>query len=289
MKKILIIIAVVAVFVAAVVIYWPQDKEPEAVPEETENYITILDEKEGAACYNGYSYNADSAEFTIYPSNRENFEFGYFEARDNGETIYMSEPLYAVMGFFAFETKDGKYFVFSDYSGGAHCCFEEYIFFLKDGDLKLIKDLYTGNANIMSESLILKDNNIYIRVFDDRFAYFYTAYAGSYFFPQHLKLDNDKLEVDNSAFAEEYIEKAEDCAGEIENMAEEDSFDFQSYSPELVCVAANYMVAGQGDMAWSKVEDYFTKIPLEYNNSTVEFETFKNEFVELYNKEPFLK
>ncbi len=284
MRKILII-AVLIIIVIAAAVYWFISK-PESVVEPEENYLSII-ETETVSFGEGHTYSIDSAEFIIYPPDLDNFNFGYFEAYNNGELVYESVPQYAVLDFLAFETSDGKYFVLSDYSGGAHCCFKEYIFFLNDEELKPIKELYTGNASIREEDLVLKDNNIYLQVFDDRFAYFYTPYANSYFFFQHLKVDGDEIEIANSSFVLDHLQEVEKCENEIEEILPDSSLDFESYAPKLVCIAVNYIIASQEDKAWNKVQDYFTKIPLEFYGLSVDFETFKNEFLDLYQLESF--
>jgi len=278
-KTIIIILGIIILAVIAEVVYlfatrWDSGTEP-----QEQQALSVI-ELERIPSGQNYEYNIDSAKFIIYAP--------YFEAYNNGELIYKSKPLYMVSDLFAFQTNDGKYIIVNNYSGGAHCCSEGYVFFLSNGELKLIKKLFTGNASISKESLMSKDDNVYIKVFDDRFAYFYAPFAGSYFFPQHLKVNKENIETDNSIFKQDYLEEAQECEKEINQAATDNLSGFESYSPMLVCVAVSYSLAGQEETAWDKVESYFNIIPLDLNGEDVDFETFRQEFTVLYQKEAFV-
>ena len=124
----------------------------------------------------------------------------------------------------------------------------------------------------------MKNDVLYIRILDDRFAYFYTPYVTSYFFPQYLEVDPSGFGINNQAFKQDYLKEAERCENEIiEDLGEE----FEYYSPLLVCIVANYVLAGEDDLAWQKFDEYSETIPLNYYGQTVDLEQFKKELTEL--------
>ena len=128
----------------------------------------------------------------------------------------------------------------------------------------------------------MKDGSLYIKIFDDRFAYFYTYYANSYFLVQHLKVEGDKLVLSNGGFEEEYIAEAVECESSLSQQLEEELGDFEMYSPLLVCITVNYMMAGQEEKAWQKFEEYSSKVPLDYIGGEVSLDEIKKDFIELY-------
>jgi len=283
MKKIIIIIAIVIVIIAiigvAIFAFYvlSSEEEERKSKEEPESTFSLL--KTGEIPYDQeYSYEIDTAEFIIYPMDSENFDFGYFEAYNNGEKIFASSPLYMISDIIAFEYDGNKYIIVTDFSGGAHCCFSEYIFVLTEDELKLLGEMYLGESSIIKENIIMQEETLYIRILDDRFAYFYTPYVTSYFFPQYLEVDPDGFEINNQAFKQDYLEEADRCENEIiEDLGEE----FEYYSPLLVCIVANYVLAGEEDLAWQKFDEYSNMIPLNYYGQTVDLEQFKKELIEL--------
>ncbi len=230
-----------------------------------------------------YSYEIGTAEFVVYPPDLENYQFGYFEVYNRGEKIYASAPLYMVLDILAFEYQGNKYVILSDYSGGAHCCFRDYIFYLtEDDELKFMGSLDLGETHILEESLLVKGKNLYLKIFDDRFAYFYTPYVNSYFFPQYLKVEGDQLTISNTDFQEDYLEQALGCENDLEEkLAEQKTKEFENYSPLLVCITANYLLAGQEKKAWQKFEDYSVQVPLDYYGELVNLEQFKQDLINL--------
>ena len=209
-------------------------------------------------------YKLGTAEFIIYPLIEEDhtFQFGYFEAYNNGEKVFFSEPVYKIADLLSFKYKNDKYIILSDYSGGAHCCFQEYIFRLdENNDLKLIKSPPTGNTTISENNLIFKNGKLYLTIRDDRFAYFHTAYAGSYFFNRYFLINGEELVESNLDFKEEYIKEAGDCKKDLDIYLDEKTIeDFEAWFPKLLCKAVNYLVIGEEGNAWEKFGDYFSKL-----------------------------
>ncbi len=272
-------VVLLAVLITGGVIYYKyyyQEAEEKEEKEEEEEELFEIIETGDIPYEEKYTFSIETAEFIVYPPNFDSFEFGYFEAYNKGEKIYASEPIYMIMDLFSFRYKENKYIVVSDYSGGAHCCSEAYVFLLdKDNDLKLIETLPLGNTSISEDSLIMEDDDLYLAVFDDRFAYFYTFYANSYFFVRYLKVEDDKLISSNDAFQESYLEEAVRCEGELEEQLKTGEDDFEFYSPFLVCITVNYMLAGQEAKAWQKFNEYSSEVPLTYYGGAIDLEEFK--------------
>lgn len=293
-KKILVLITIVIaiilfVIVTGLIFYYLfyYEKPEEEVDLEDEDSFSIIETEPIPYDDEGeYRFNTGTAEFVVYPPNLETFEFGYFEAYNNGEKVYSTTPLYMITDLLAFEYNGNKYIIISEYSGGAHCCFEEYIFLLdKNNDLELIGILDLGNAHILEDSLFMKDENLYIKIFDDRFAYFYTPYISSYFFIQYLKIEQDNLIASNNNFQEDYLKEAIRCENNLKEQLEQEIEEFESYSPLLVCITINYLLAGQEQEAWQKFEQYSVQVPLGRYGTSVNLEDFKQGLIQLYQSE----
>jgi len=269
--------------------FWPS-KEEGFVSEET--YFSIL-KKEAIAfdLKEEYHYNLETAEVIIYPPDFENYQFGYFEVYNKKEKIYSSTPTYLVSDLLAFQYQENKYIIISDYSGGAHCCFEEYVFFLnKANELKLIAVLDLGNTHLSEDSLFIKNKALYLKIFDDRFAYFYTPFASSYFFVQYFKIAADQLILSNNDFPEEYLSEALRCEEELNQELEQEEKEelFEFYSPLLACLTTNYVLAGQEEEAWQKFDRYSRQVPLNYYTE-IDLEQFKQELKEILELKPLLE
>jgi hypothetical protein len=283
MKKILIISVIVSILILIIIgvlfLYiFIKKEEPK---KEIENTFSIL-ETEDIPYNEEYRFKLDTAEFIVHPANTEDFEFGYFEALNNGEKVYASDPLYMIWDLFAFEYEANKYIIVTDYSGGAHCCFEEYIFLLdKNSELKLLDNLYLGETSIMEDSLLIKNNILYIKKFDDRFAYFYTPYVNSYFFVQYLEVKPEGFEINNVDFREDYLEEAVSCENDLNELIEQKIENFENYSPLLTCIIINYILAEEKETAWQKFNEYSSLISLYYYGQVVDLEQFKKELIEL--------
>jgi len=138
--------------------------------------------------------------------------------------------------------------------------------------------MYLGETSIIKENIIMQGDNLYIRILDDRFAYFYTPYVTSYFFPQYLEVKPEGFEINNQAFKQDYLKEADRCEKEmLEDLGEE----FEYYSPLLVCIVANYILAGEDDLAWQIFDEYSEIVPSNYYGQTVDLEQFKKELKEL--------
>ncbi len=297
-KKILILITIVITIIIFVLIigalvfyffFYQPDQEKSKDEEKVSDWKNFSILKAGEIPYDEeYRYEVDTAEFVIYPPDLESFEFGYFEVYNKGEKVYTSTPLYMVLDILAFKYQWNKYIIVSDYSGGAHCCFSEYIFCLgENNELKFIGSLDLGETHILEESLIMKGKNLYIKIFDDRFAYFYTPYVSSYFFSQYLEVEDDQFIINNVDFEKDYLEEAFNCENDLEEqLAEQETEEFENYSPLLVCITINYLLAGQEEEAWQKFEHYSVQVPLNYYGGLVDLKQFKQDLINLFESEP---
>jgi len=291
-KKTLVLISIIIAIILFVIVaglifcyLYYYDKPEEEDDLEDEDSFSII-KAESMPYEEDYSFGIGTAEFVIYAPDLETFEFGYFEAYNNGEKVYSTAPLYMIMDLLAFEYNGNKYIIISEYSGGAHCCFEEYIFFLdKDDDLELIGVLDLGNTHISEDSLFMENDDLYIKIFDDRFAYFYTPYINSYFFVQYLKIEQDNLIASNNNFQEDYVKEAIRCENDLKEQLEQGIEEFENYSSLLVCITVNYLLAGQGQKAWQELEQYSAQVPLEHYGALVDIEEFKQGLIQLYQSE----
>lgn len=300
--KYILIVVILAVIVGGGTLYWhlklkgielsPQFSYPDefVIQEEmfkTKEVYSIINEISFIGETTVKEYEIGTAKFKIFPKvykpETRKYLWGYFEVYNKGERIYTSEPIYAISDLLAFEYQGNKYIILSEYSGGAHCCFREYIFVLdKNNNLKLIEILPLRNAHISKDSLIVKDGKLYLRVKDDRFAYFHTAYAASYFFNQYFLIDGDKLIKSNTNFKHEYIEEARRCEKELDKRLSEDKVHYlEEWVPLMICKVVNYLLAEDEEKAWEKFEDYFLK--LDGLNSQV----IKEEIIEKMNQQRF--
>jgi len=298
-KKILVLIIIVIAIILFLLIavgaiyffyYYESSDEEDDLEKEEEaldwKNFSILKTEE-ISYDEEYRYEISTAEFVIYPPDFETFEFGYFEVYNKGEKVYTSTPLYMVLDILAFKYQWNEYIIVSDYSGGAHCCFQEYIFCLgENNELKFIGSLYLGETHILEESLVMKGKNLYIKIFDDRFAYFYTPYVNSYFFAQYLEVEDDQLIINNIDFQGDYLEEAFRCENDLEKqLAKQETEEFENYSPLLVCITVNYLLAGEEEEAWQKFEQYSIQVPLNYYGDSVDLEQFKQDLINLFQSE----
>lgn len=299
-KKILVLISILiaiiisVLIIGAVVFYFFFYQSDQEKPEDEEDTEDTSDWKNFSILETGeisydeeYRYEISTAEFVIYPPDLETFEFGYFEVYNKGEKVYTSTPIYMILDILAFSYQWNEYIIVSEYSGGAHCCFSEYIFYLgKNNELKFIGTLNLGETHILEESLVMKGKKLYIKIFDDRFAYFYSPYFNSYFFAQYLEVQDDQIIINNIDFHQDYIEEAFICENDLEEqLAKQETEEFEDYSSLLVCITVNYLLAGEEEEAWQKFEQYSVQVPLNYYGDLVDLEQFKQDLIDLFESE----
>jgi len=296
-KKILVLISIVIaviifVLIAGAVIFliffYKPDQERSKSKNDTLdlNNFLILETEE--VSYDEESrYEINTAEFVIYPPDLETFEFGYFEAYNKGEKVFTSTPIYMILDILAFKYQRNEYIIVSEYSGGAHCCFSEYIFYLgKDNELKFIGTLDLGETHLSGAGLTMRNKKLYIKIFDDKFVYFYTPYVNSYFFAQYLEVQDDQFIMNNTDFRKDYLKGAAICENDLEEQLEkQETEEFEDYSPLLVCITVNYLLADEEEDAWQKFEEYSVQVPLNYYGDLVDLEQFKQDLIDLFESE----
>jgi hypothetical protein len=83
------------------------------------------------------------------------------------------------------------YYLTEEYSGGAHCCFEQRVISCSNGKAKIGDEVNFGNSAGYSD-LFIKNKQIYYRKYDRRFDYFNFSYAesGGMTFPAFYKYDS---------------------------------------------------------------------------------------------------
>ncbi len=302
--KFLLIVVILAVIVGGGVLLYsnninkqiisssqmPEIKTPEKVHDETGDQQTYKNEggqieKPYTIIYPQTEISGDKTEYTIDTAKFEVIkkeevfttdpfseedpytEYSWsFVAYNNGIKIYeipMSEASPHSGGISAFEYKNNKYISISDYSGGAHCCYSYYVFVLTDKELKLVSIL-DGYIEITTAG-----DKVYLSKLDDRFDYFYSSHASSYFFKRYFLVDNDKIIESNVDFQTDYLKKAEDCDKELNKGLQQNEYSGLSFS-NLVCKVVNYLIIGDSDKAWINFEDYFNKIKSNPNSETYE-------------------
>jgi len=253
--------------------------ENEIIEEQKEDPIEIISDKNEILKSAGITniiekellYNSDQAEtvefgsaiFIIYPPINNigaEQEEGYFEAYQGTNLIYSSDKLNSISNIFSFDYDAGTYIIATAYSGGAHCCFTQYIFYQdNNGKLAPVQEIATNNATISSDSFFVKNNKLYLSIMDDRFAYFYTSYASSYSFNQFYRLNKNNLVLDNSLFKEDFNKEAVRCETDLKTINPSNIYSLEDWFPTLICKVANYWYAGDQNMAWNNFNDYFDK------------------------------
>lgn len=239
----------------------------EPLDENPKIYSIIEDDNIPREFENTIDYKIDSAEFKIFPLKIKNNEFGYFEAYNKGEKIYTSEKIYSISGFLVFKYKDNKYIIIKEDSGGAHCCFNYYVFLLNEHELKLIKIFDLGNGYIPWNRLLEKDNKLYLAVKDDRFAYFHVCFADSYFFNRYYLIKGEELIERNIDFKEELIAEALKCENELNEIINNEIINkdapanYGLWMRLFLGKTVNYILAGEPEKAnenLEALEKYYT-------------------------------
>lgn len=227
--------------------------------EKPKIYSIIEDDNIPREFKNPIRYKIDSAEFKIFPLRIENNEFGYFEAYNKGEKTHISEKGYRISGFLVFKYNGSKYIILKEDSGGAHCCFTDYIFLLNKQVLKLIRIFDLGNG---WNSLLEKDNRLYLVVKDDRFAYFHVCFADSYFFNRYFLIEGEEIIERNMDFKDELIAEALKCENELNKIISKDApANYGLWMRLFLGKTVNYILAGESERAygnWDAQDKYYT-------------------------------
>lgn len=260
-KKIVLLAVVVLVVVAGGLLFFYKNKitdQPQPVIQnnsQTQSVaLSILDDKDFTGSVKTESYKMGSVEFRMYNSADIIKSPGYFEVYEGVKKIFASKPNYKIGGLLAFAFGENTYVVVKDYSGGAHCCDTDYLFRINvDSQVKLIKTFDMGNMTISKDSLLVKNNKLYLALLDDSFQYFHVAYVDSYFFTQYYQLNGDVVVSANKDFAPDLIKTAEDCRDKIIHDTKD------TWLNDFLCYAANYALVGKQDAAMADFNGFFNK------------------------------
>lgn len=233
-------------------------------------------------------YRIGTAKFKIFPKLKN--QFGYFEAYNKGKKIYKSEPIYRIHELLAFEYKNNKYIILTEYCGGAHGGYNEYVFILdKNNELKLIKVFYLGNSPISEKNLLFKNGGLYLYYLDGRFNYFYSCLADSISFKQYFLIKNDNLIRSNGDFKKEYLKEASDYEKRLEELYQKLSsmskeaqkkVSFEVWFRLLLGKTVNYLLAREEKKAWEDFDETFDKFSLISASPPKEKNEIKREIIE---------
>lgn len=124
------------------------------------------------------------------------------------------------------EANSSAYWLFSEYSGGAHCC-GVYHFFAKPESEKPTVYLgktrgHNGGPLPLKELLIFKNNRIFFQDMDNRFDYFHESHAGSMLVntPETFyEVTPSSIKINNAPFRERYLKDAAEADKEIAEAA----------------------------------------------------------------------
>lgn len=264
--------------------YLAQQKIPLGVENKSWQIIDIL-EPENKKPY--YSYKIGTAEFRIYERNEPD-KYGSYDWRDrlgvyNNEKEYgnpaVPDPdFFVIRKIMALGHGGDRYIFFENWSGGAHCCQDEYVFRLDgDNNLRPIQILSLLDGELSSKSIIKKNGFLYLKLMDYRFRYFHTSFAGSPIFYQYLIIDGDQFIVRNGDFREEYIKQAQKNQAQLDDYLKNtkiEDLQFSEWSPLLVEQTVNSLMAGETEKAWSGLDYYFQKFSNISPASLADFDSY---------------
>lgn len=237
-------------------------------------------------------------EFKIYPGQNypSDYKAGYFKINKNEENIFSNEhdSTGTVYGLIDFQYGNSRYVLIQDYSGGAHCCWTINLFKVDLPDrVKHISSIDLGNGLINSDSLIFKNNTLYLKIPDDRYAYFHTGYASSFFFDQYYKLDGDKLILTNNDFRDEFLQNASTCKNNLNATNDSGEKDFGTWFSNLTCYVTYLLLGEKRQFALEEFDSIYQKysggriIKDEYSGEYLSSEKLKSELLHIYDDKAY--
>ncbi|MDD3284370.1 MAG: hypothetical protein PHZ07_02135 [Patescibacteria group bacterium] len=161
-----------------------QDKDLKFIPIETlyQSELTNNNPK-----YPTLNCGKEKVEFTFIPDpyRKEATENVIFEDGTgiqviNKETnkILQQEKVYGILDIEKLNFNNLDYYITSEYTGGAHCCFEERVIVCKNGKFN-IGDVVNYGSNGELGDFFIKNNQIYFTKSNGRFDYFNLSYTSS--------------------------------------------------------------------------------------------------------------
>jgi hypothetical protein len=110
------------------------------------------------------------------------------------------------------------YLLVNEWTGGAHCCFFWHLYKIDDNRISKIIKMDLGNlGESYDDSIFELNNNLFIKKGDDRFAYFGTSFAGSFFFDNYFLIQSNRMVPAYKYFIKEYEENYKDSLSEYDN------------------------------------------------------------------------
>jgi len=175
------------------------------------------------------------------------------------------------MALSRYECAPVTYWILEEYTGGAHCCLNWYVF-CRAGSGKPVKFLgviplehgLPPNGELVS----CLDGKIWLRSFDWRFAYFHTSFAQSFPFLRHQVITPEGITLHNEEFRQEYLDQVSDLNRQIKEELSRRRVKPQSIisgdgvpgdltddlAVLLVERTVNYLVAREAKKAWESLE-----------------------------------
>jgi hypothetical protein len=188
----------------------------------------------------------------------------------------MREDTTSIGRLWCFTFQNNRYVILTTYSGGAHCCTSNFIFFITPtNELKIIEEIITELYNITPSSLLFKSGKLYINVKGYNIGYILGSYLTNFPIELYYLIDGSKISLVISEFKEEYLKKAEEINKEVMNNGN------LSEAGEAVM---NYLLAGEEKKAWEAAEKFFAKFPnlineiSEKTGKKITLEDLKEEF-----------
>jgi len=205
----------------------------------------------------------------------------YFKVYNKGKDVFTSiAENYTNLDIYQYKTN--RYIIIHKPSGGAFCCFVAYIFYLdREDNITLIGDWgatapqeklnecqkYTlDNAGIIE--VFEKYGKIYLKVGDGRFHYFLGgSRPESFDIIQYILIDGKRIKLANVDFKDEFLKKAKDDESMLNELIERETNQEKKGEREsndfpilLGSMMANYILAGEEELAEKKIDFYFNKI-----------------------------
>lgn len=196
---------------------------------------------------------------------------------------------------YKFKVKETIYYLVDGWSGGGSCCNSMQLISYKNDGFKISQLINAIRDEVEQDRFFIKDSELYLFLFDDRFGYFEgTCGSCSYpmQFPVFYRIDKKtgKLVIANNEFKEFYQDTADRIDIYIKELKEglegdelcqEDISSFyMDVFPPLVARIVNYLLAGDTKSAWDKfIEDYNYKY---FRGKEIEdIETVKQKIIEI--------
>lgn len=214
--------------------------------------------------YHDYLGSAEAIKTGSYIQNKYSFVFSTSTGevglpqdilkiyKDNKEIKTYTE--YSLIDLIKINHNNTNYYRLVEYTGGAHCCYVDHPFVIKDENIIFGAPVKFGNVGgLLNDNTFVKDNLLYFYAYDDRLSYFYSSFVDSaiMWFPRFYIFDHNTgnyLDVSDN-FRGYYNDMAEEIDIIIEQIKEESSYNLtpNDWLPWLVARSTYQLMAGQDE------------------------------------------